>query len=66
MTRKDYQLIAQAMNDEIHGDIDPHTWMSIVNSLASALGKENERFNRDTFRNACGWKLCTGLESQNV
>ena len=54
------------MNEEIHGDIDPHTWMSIVNSLASALGRENVRFNRDTFRNACGWELCTGLQSQNV
>jgi hypothetical protein len=38
--------------------------MSIVNGLASMLKQDNERFDRHTFRNACGWVECTGLVSE--
>jgi hypothetical protein len=65
MTRKDYELIAKAMEQELQGDIDPYVWMSVVNRLAFAFGKDNPRFNRHTFRDACGWVECTGKESEN-
>jgi hypothetical protein len=64
MTRKDYEKIAQVMKSELQGGVDANSWMSIVNGLASMLKQDNERFDRHTFRNACGWVECTGLVSE--
>jgi hypothetical protein len=66
MTRKDYELIARAMKKELRDGANPYDWMSIVNGLASALKEDNERFDRHTFRNACGWVECTGVESERA
>jgi hypothetical protein len=66
MTRKDYELIAKAMKTELRDGANPHDWMGIVNELASALKEDNGRFDFHTFRNACGWVECTGLESERV
>jgi hypothetical protein len=66
MTRKDYEAIAETMNEEIHGGTDPYAWMSMVNALAFKFKKQNDRFNIHIFRNACGWEYCTGVKSETV
>jgi len=66
MTRKDYEVIAKAMKKELRDGANPHDWMAIVNGLATALREDNGRFDRHTFRNACGWVECTGIESERA
>jgi hypothetical protein len=57
MTRKDFQLIADAIAQFTKQD--GHTMVSpalIAGELATALAGTNERFNRETFLKACGVK----------
>ena len=59
MTRKDYVLIADSIKtarDNWDG-FTPEAREAIdglARSLASKLGQENPRFNRETFLTACG------------
>lgn len=55
MTRKDYQLIADAMQDLYLGRADWQRSLSqTANKLADFLAKDNPRFNREKFLTACG------------
>jgi hypothetical protein len=62
MTRKDYELIAQAVR--LTGDVtktsglyDVETTLGLLAQvLADGLAKENPRFNETTFLTACGVK----------
>lgn len=62
MTRKDYELIAQAMRlaadvTKTSGLYDAETALGLaVQILADGLAKENPRFNETTFLTACGVK----------
>lgn len=63
MTKKDYELIAAVINS-IRGSnndcdqiADSLTWRFI-----GALETENPRFNRNTFKNACGYKEIETME----
>lgn len=51
MTRKDYELIAQAIANVW---CDSEAQMAIAESLASELEQENPRFDRSRFLSACG------------
>lgn len=62
MTRKDYELIAQAFRDEQTFYRDVYvtnidtTIINIINMaerLAESLAQDNPRFNRDKFIKAC-------------
>lgn len=58
MTKKDYELIARKLND-IAGMYDLHTpqnsllW-TVADNLADGFKKQNPRFNRLKFLQACG------------
>lgn len=59
MSRKDYELIAKAINEEriavsLNADY-VRALMLMSHRLASALLSDNPRFNRATFINACGF-----------
>lgn len=58
MTRKDYQLIADAIAAEVRDwDGDDRCVAAIghtASRIASALRRDNPRFNRATFMDACG------------
>ena len=66
MTKKDYEKIAQVMSEVLNDNAEPFQWMGTVNSLAQMLGQDNPRFDKHTFRNACGWVTCTGLSSERT
>ncbi len=51
MTRKDYELIAQAIADVW---CDAVAQKDIAESLAEALAGDNPRFDRARFLSACG------------
>jgi hypothetical protein len=56
MTKKDYELIAKAINWGVNGntvvvDGDVH---AIIYNLANALENNNAKFDRDRFLTACG------------
>ncbi len=51
MTKKDYELIAQAVCDVW---CDSEAQLLIAESLAAALATDNARFNRELFLAACG------------
>jgi hypothetical protein len=51
MTKKDYQLIAQAIADTW---CDAAAALLIAESVAKALEADNPLFNRDRFLAACG------------
>lgn len=55
MTRKDYVLIAQAISDQQHWltaeERQPIT--GLIYTLASALARDNPRFDRSKFIAAC-------------
>lgn len=63
MSRKDYELIAAALREQV--DAWPASGGEVVNlviavlvntieSFADALEKDNPRFNRERFLSACG------------
>ena len=57
MTRKDYELIAKALRQEIDNTCpcnDCHVKRRMVKSLATVLKEDNPRFNPDKFIKACG------------
>lgn len=58
MTRKDYQLIAQAINAPFVSDsLDMSDYAErerIANRLADSLKADNPRFDRARFLKACG------------
>lgn len=58
MTRKDYQLIADAITAEVNEWSDrPEAFAAIghtASRIASALRRDNPRFNRERFMDACG------------
>lgn len=59
MTRKDYGLIALAVEAAMPDDPDAEPRWSdaveqVAHNLASALAQDNPRFNRDKFLQACG------------
>lgn len=58
MTRKDYILIAEAITAEANEWSDqPEAFAAIghtASRIASALQRDNPRFNRAMFMNACG------------
>ena len=66
MTRKDYEKIAQVMSEVLNDNAEPSQWMGTVNSLAHMLKQDNPRFDKHTFRDACGWVTCTGLKSEQA
>ena len=66
MTRKDYEKIAQVMNGVLMDNAEPFQWMGTVNSLSYMLKEDNEKFDINKFRDACGWVICTGLKSGRV
>jgi hypothetical protein len=54
MTRKDYQLIADALRRS-HPEPGICTqWMDAVLSICDALAQDNPRFNRERFLKAAG------------
>jgi hypothetical protein len=53
MTKKDYELIAQAVR-EITANDYPQDRQDKANLFATALANTNPRFNRSTFLEACG------------
>jgi len=54
MTRKDYELIAAAIRRVSDApEAGALTVRAIVQSLASALAEDNERFSGSTFKTAC-------------
>jgi len=56
MTRKDYQLIASAINGQRQGFGRGETVAisSLAETLADALAQDNPRFDRAKFLTACG------------
>ena len=63
MTKTDYELIARVIdsirgvNNDCDQIADSLTWRFI-----GALETENPRFNRNTFKNACGYKEIETME----
>ncbi len=63
MTKKDYELIAEAIHAELTaGNLDLGTYADITTAIAHALKKDNPAFLRGTFLNACGWLEAYGYE----
>ena len=61
MTKKDYELIAQAIsveyqetNPDTNNDIEAQTIVTVTNRIADYLSMENPRFDRNKFFKACG------------
>lgn len=64
MTKKDFQLIADALarQEPVHNQLNPFTnwlnkhlqWEKDCEALADALATTNPRFDRERFLTACG------------
>jgi hypothetical protein len=58
MTKKDYELIAAAINLVGYANVSNEAAQTTLNKLArllaEQLGNDNPRFNRDKFLQACG------------
>jgi hypothetical protein len=55
MTRKDLELVAQALNDSKPRDQQQKDqWVWTIEILAAKLSTTNPRFDRDRFKKACG------------
>lgn len=57
MTKKDYELIAKTIREQIESapsDYDRHTVTISAYNLAIAMSKENPNFNMPKFLKACG------------
>ena len=58
MTRKDYELIARAVNKSSrHAYIDGKTIDIIVKELSNELSNDNNKFNSERFGWACKIKI---------
>ena len=67
MTRKDYVLVAKAIDETriAYGTNDcppEHVLTSVARILARAFKTDNSRFDRDRFASACGLDLTRGSE----
>jgi hypothetical protein len=51
MTRKDFELIANAVR---YAGLGPRAVLQVAESIASKLKEFNPRFNKDKFIAACG------------
>lgn len=54
MTKKDYELIARAIQEIKIRPLELRTLAFIVRVFSSKLSLENPRFNSDLFAKACG------------
>jgi hypothetical protein len=57
MTKKDYELIAKNIAEQLQtaeSDYDRHTITVTAYNLAIAMSKENAKFNMTKFLKACG------------
>ena len=54
MTKKDYELIAEALNFETKSKVQKNVRENAVYRLGVRLHKDNPRFNWDKFIVACG------------
>ena len=55
MTKKDYELIASALNNTYLGHKEwVRTLEQIAGTLADTLAEHNPKFNRNKFLTACG------------
>lgn len=56
MTREDYEMIAEVIDQHIrgYGDTSREIRRTVANVFADRLGAENPRFNVDKFLIACG------------
>lgn len=55
MTRKDYKLIADAVNEARMLAEHPDSVQLAAQTLATALAKDNPRFDMERFIEACGF-----------
>lgn len=58
MTKKDYELIANEINKDFYtwrrpSIIEKEGMFAIINAVANALEKDNPRFDRERFIEAC-------------
>jgi hypothetical protein len=53
MTRKDYRLIAEALRRSPYRKDSFFQWEATVGSIADAMAKDNPRFDRRKFLEAC-------------
>lgn len=61
MTKKDYELIAKALAETHTIGVDGLlTWGRACKEMAWALKKENDRFDKVTFLDACGFDIAFG------
>lgn len=66
MTRKDYQLIAGAIHAELTaGNLELASYAQVCHAIADAMQKDNARFNKAIFLNACGWVEAYGYEYED-
>lgn len=61
MTRKDYEIIAAAINQQVRNAAEiartPHENLEcLAIGMANRLAADNPNFNRDLFLSACGVK----------
>lgn len=69
MTRKDYEAVASVMRKHLReyneGSTDSlYAWGAICNRLAMEFSKQNVRFEKAKFLNACGWVEAWGYEAR--
>lgn len=61
MTRKDYELIAKVLAAfDSDGASDLLNWAANCRYMARELAKDNPRFNKITFLDACGFDEAVG------
>ena len=54
MTRKDYQLIADAIKTQYAPHNDSDTVWQVANAISDSLAMDNPRFDSFRFMQACG------------
>lgn len=54
MTRKDYNLIAEAIKNQVAPHNDSKTVWQVANAISDSLALDNPRFDSYRFMQACG------------
>ena len=54
MTKKDYELIAEVLLNNVSGVASEPYAITLVNDMANALQDDNPKFDRNKFLIACG------------
>lgn len=54
MTKKDYELIAKAVNFETRSKVQKNVRVNVIARLGISLQKDNPQFDYDKFVVACG------------